>query len=195
MPNGSNIPRATVSLRNVAPSPHREVIVTARLQPASAANHARWFVVTAWQGGGAVVAPMNRVAPGVYRSARPVPVWGPKWKSTIRLQRGSAVLGLPIYMPKDEAIPVAGIPAPARFTRPFERDKKLLQREQKGNVPGFLTVAAYLVVLIIWSAMIATVFWALRRLARSAQAARPPSLPPRDTRKATKQTPTAPAHA
>jgi hypothetical protein len=195
MPNGSNIPRATVSLRNVTPPPHREVIVTARLQPANAANDARWFVVTAWQGGGAVVAPMNRVAPGVYRAARPVPAWGPKWKSTIRLQRGRAVLGLPIYMPKDEAIPVAGIPAPARFTRPFERDKKLLQREQKGNVPGFLTVAAYLVVLIIWSAMIATVFWALRRLARSAQAARPPSLPPRDTRKATKQTPTAPAHA
>lgn len=89
--------------------------MTARLRPANAAHDARWFVVTAWQGGGAVVAPMNRIAPGVYRGARPVPAWGPKWKSTIRLQRGRAVLGLPIYMPRDEAIPVAEIPAPARL--------------------------------------------------------------------------------
>ena len=86
------------------------------------------------QGRGAVV-PMNRIATGIYRGAQPVPAWGPKWKSTIRLQRGRAVLGLPIYMPRDEAIPVKGIPAPTRFTRPFERDKKLLQREQKGKFP------------------------------------------------------------
>ncbi len=195
MPNGSNVPRATVSLRDVAPAPHREVIVTARLRPANAAHDARWFVVTAWQGGGAVVAPMNRIAPGVYRAARPVPAWGPKWKSTIRLHRGRAVLGLPIYMPQDEAIPVAGIPAPARFTRPFERDKKLLQREQKGNVPGFLTLAAYLVVLLIWSGMIATASWALWKLAKSTRAHRPDRSPARARREAMKPSPRTPARA
>ena len=167
--------------------------MTARLRPANAADGARWFVVTAWQGGGAVVAPMNRIAPGIYRAARPVPVWGPKWKSTIRLQRGRAVLGLPIYMPRDEAIPVAGIPAPARFTRPFERDKKLLQREQKGNVPGFLTLAAYLFVLLIWSGMVAIVSWALWRLAKSTRAAR--RSPGRARRKAPRRTPATPARA
>jgi hypothetical protein len=113
-----------------------------------------------------VVAPMRRVGPGLYRATRPVPVWGPKWKSTLRLQRGRAVLGMPVYMPADSAIPVKGIPAPARFTRPFERDKKLLQREQKGGVPGFLTLLAYLAVLAIWCGMIAVVAWALARLAR-----------------------------
>jgi hypothetical protein len=191
MPNGSTIPQATISLRDVAPAPHREVLVTARLRPPNAADDARWFVVTAWQGGGAIVAPMNRIGPGVYLAARAVPAWGPKWKSTIRLQRGRAVLGLPIYMPRDEAIPVNGIPAPPRFTRPFERDKKLLQREQKGNVPGFLTVAAYLAVLVIWSAMIAIVSWALWRLAKSSRTVRPD----RSRRRTIKQAPATPARA
>jgi hypothetical protein len=112
---------------------------------------------------------MQRIGPGLYRATRPVPVWGPKWKSTLRLQRGRAVLGLPIYMPADSAIPVEGIPAPAHFTRSFERDKQLLQREQKGSVPGLVTVLAYLAVLAIWSGMIAVVTWALWRLARSSE--------------------------
>jgi hypothetical protein len=145
------------------------VVATARLSPPDAAEGARWFTITAWQGGGAIVAPMRRIGPGLYQATRPVPVWGPKWKATLRLQRGRAVLGLPIYMPEDSAIPVKGIPAPAQFTRPFERDKKLLQREQKGNVPGFLTLLAYLAVLAIWSGMIAVVSWALWRLAGSAE--------------------------
>jgi hypothetical protein len=98
-----------------------------------------------------------------------VPVSGQSWKVTLRLQRGHAVLGLPIYMPEDQAIPVKGIPAPAQFTRSFERDKELLQREQKSDVPGFLTLLAYLGVLAIWSLMIAVVCWALWRFARSAE--------------------------
>ena len=57
--------------------------------------------------------------------------------------------------------------AKASFTRPFERDKKLLQREQKAGVPGFLTLAAYLAVLAIWSGMVAVCAWALARLART----------------------------
>jgi hypothetical protein len=167
MPNGS-LPRATVSLEQVASSPERQVIATARLSPPDAAEGARWFTITAWQGGGAIVAPMERVGEGVYRAARPVPVSGQSWKVTLRLQRGRAVLGLPIYMPEDQAIPVKGIPAPAQFTRSFERDKELLQREQKSDVPGFLTLLAYLGVLAIWSLMIAVVCWALWRFARSA---------------------------
>src|SRR3954469_8524232 len=169
MPNGS-LPKVTATLTQVSPPPHRQVVVNARLNPPDAAEHARWFVVTAWQGGGAVVAPMKRVANGLYRATRPLPVWGPKWKSTLRLQRGRAVLGSPIYMPADQAIPVKGIPAPARFTRPFERDKKLLQREQKSGIPGFLTLLAYLAVLAIWSGMIAIVAWALVQLAKAMDA-------------------------
>src|SRR5207248_1421274 len=117
MPNGSNVPRATVSLRNVAAPPHRE------------------------------------------------------------------------------AIPVAGIPAPAHFARPFERDKKLLQREQKGNVPAFLTLTAYLIVLAVWSAMIAIVSWALWRLAKSTRPHRPDRPPARSRRKPMKRTPATAARA
>jgi len=168
MPDGA-LPRATVALQEVAPAPRREVLVSARLRPPDAAKGARWFTVTSWQGGGAIVAPMKRVGDGLYRATRPVPVWGPKWKTTLRMQRGRAVLGLPVYMPADAAIPVGGIPAPQRFTRSFERDKQLLQREQKGGVPGVLTLVAYLAVLAIWSAMIAIVAWALWRLAGSAE--------------------------
>jgi hypothetical protein len=174
MPNGTP-PRATVSLQQVAASPERMVVATARLDPPDAAENARWFTITAWQGGGAIVAPMRKLGEGVYRAARPVPVAGPKWKVTLRLQRGRAVLGLPVYLPADSAIPVRGIPAPAEFTRPFVRDKELLQREQKGGVPGSLTLVAYLAVLAIWSTMIAVVCWALSRFARSAEPGREPT--------------------
>src|SRR5437763_399543 len=142
-------PTATVTLRNVQPPPKRMVQATVRLHPANAANGARWFTATAWQGGGSVVTYLKKVGPGVYRTTKPIPVYGWKWKSTIRLQRGREVLGMPIYMPSDPAIPAKEIPAPSHFTRPFERDKKLLQREQKPGVPGFLTLIAYLVVLAV----------------------------------------------
>src|SRR4051812_32340630 len=99
MPNG-DVPRVTATLTNVSPPPHRQVLVTARVNPPDAVQNARWFVVTAWQGGGAVVAPMKRIGPGLYRATRSIPAWGPKWKSTLRLQRGRAVLGMPIYMPE-----------------------------------------------------------------------------------------------
>ena len=142
------------------------------MRPPDAAEGARWFTITAWQGGGAIVAPMQKIGDGVYRAARPVPVGGEDWKVTLRLQRGRAVLGLPVYMPADSAIPVKGIPAPAEFTRSFERDKELLQREQEAGVPGYLTLLAYLAVLAIWSTMIGVVCWALTRFARSAEPGR-----------------------
>ena len=168
MPNGTP-PRATATLQQVASSPERMVVATARMNPPDAAEGARWFTITAWQGGGAIVAPMQKIGEGVYRAARPVPVAGERWKVTLRLQRGRAVLGLPVYMPADSAIPVKGVPAPAQFTRSFVRDKELLQREQKAGVPGYLTLLAYLAVLAIWGTMIAVVCWALWRFARSAE--------------------------
>jgi hypothetical protein len=188
MPAPSQPVVAAVSLSDVGTAPgHREVAVTARLTPPDAARDARWFSVTAWQGGGAVVAPMERVAAGVYRSARPVPAWGAKWKSTLRLQTGRSVLAMPIYLPADPAIPVAGVPAPARFTRTFVEDRKVLQREQKPDVPGGLQGAAYVVVALVWSAMIAVVAWGLTQLDGEGRRTRRP----RRRRRAT--APTSPA--
>src|SRR5947207_15197472 len=54
-PVPSHPPTATVTLHNVQPPPTRTVQATIRLHPASAAQGARWFTATAWQGGGSVV--------------------------------------------------------------------------------------------------------------------------------------------
>ena len=83
---------------------------------------------------------------------------------------------MPIFLPNDPAIPVREVPAQARFTRPFVRDKKNLQREQKAGVPGYLTGLAYGAVLAIWLGMLGALGWGLVRLARSnATAQRPPA--------------------
>jgi len=110
---------------------------------------------------------MKKVGPGLYRADKPIPVGGSDWKATLRLQRGRAVLGLPLYLPADKAIPVPKVAAKSGATLQFQRDKSLLQREQKKGVPGFLTGAAYIAVFLIWAAMIAIVGWGLARLATS----------------------------
>src|SRR4051794_22791887 len=59
---------ATVALRNTSSGPQREVAATVRMRPASAAEDAHWFTITAWQGGGLVIDHLHQVAPGVYRT-------------------------------------------------------------------------------------------------------------------------------
>ena len=124
-----------MTLTDVKGPPEREVDVEVRLDPADAADDAYWFETTAWQGKAdhSPVAPMEEVSPGVWRSTEPLPVHG-DWKSTLRLHKGFAVQGLAIYFPEDKAIPVKAVPAEPQFTREFQRDKKLLQREQKPGV-------------------------------------------------------------
>jgi hypothetical protein len=165
--NGPAI-RANVQLDDVSGPPNREVMVTARLQPPDAADDANWFVTTAWQGkeGRSVVDPMKEISPGVWRSPKPVPVYG-SWKASLRLHKGNAIQGLPLYFPSDPAIPAKAIPATARSERTFVRDKKLLQREQKPGVPGALTTIAYLAVLLVAALLIAALTAGLVRLARS----------------------------
>jgi len=182
MPVPSNPPSATVALNNVpGAGPTRKVSATIQLHPPNAAKNARWLTVTAWQGHGAVVDRLKKIGPGRYRTTHAIPVSGPKWKSTLRLQRGREVLGLPIYMPADSAIPVKGIPALAQFTRSFERDKKLLQREQKPGVSPFLTTFAYIIVLLVGLGVIALLTWGLRAISREIGSLPPPRRRPRAT--------------
>ena len=54
-----------------------------------------------------------------------------KWKAMVRMHKGNSIIALPIYAPRDTAIPLEGVAAPARFERPFYSDKELLQREAK----------------------------------------------------------------
>jgi hypothetical protein len=86
------------------------------------------------------------------------------WKAMVRVHTGRSLVALPIYLPRDKAIPAAEVPAKASFTRPFERDVKILQREQKTGVPGVLKLIAYLTVAAITAALIALIAWALLRL-------------------------------
>jgi hypothetical protein len=170
MPVPSNPPSATIAL---TPLPYgagsrgadHTVAATVQLHPANAADNARWLNITAWQGGGAVVDRLHKIGPGLYRTTKAIPVSGAKWKSSLRLQRGDEVLGLPIYMPADSAVPVKAIQALPTFTRSFERDKKLLQREQKPGISPVLTLVAYLFVLAVGLVVIGLLAWGLRRIA------------------------------
>jgi hypothetical protein len=169
MPNGTP-PKATLTLTpaKALPNGDSQVLVTAKLDPADAADDYRWFVVTAWQGKQrSIVGQMKEIGPGLYRADKPIPFGGPDWKATLRLQRDRAVLGLPLYLPADKAIPVEKVAAKDGATLEFQRDKSLLQREQKKGVPGFLTLAAYIGVFLIWAGMVAVVAWGLARLARA----------------------------
>ena len=101
----------------------------------------------------------------MYRTTKPIPVYG-GWKSTLRIQQGDALISMPLFMPKDEAIPAAEVPAKPNFTRAFQSDKSVLQREAKQGVSPALTLSAYLTVLAIALALIALIAWSLLRVDR-----------------------------
>ncbi len=156
--------RAAVVLHDVSGgSRQREVSATVRLAPRDAAEDARWFDVTAWQGGGLVVDPLERVGPGAYRTTEPIPVGG-NWKTMIRLHSGSSLTAAPIFLPLDAAIPAPEVPARASFTRPFVDETQLLQREKTGGSPALVAVA-YATVASIALALLALLAWSLHRLA------------------------------
>ncbi|MGH2955718.1 MAG: hypothetical protein ACRDL6_01825 [Solirubrobacterales bacterium] len=144
----------------------RAVTGIVRLDPPDAAEGAWWFQATSWQGGDpSIVQQLEEVGPGTYRIAEPIPVDG-NWKTTLRLHEGRRIAGLPIFMPEDSAIPAEEVPAQPTMTREFVLDKENLQRELKDDVPGWLTLAAYLFVGALSFGLIALVAWGLARLER-----------------------------
>ena len=165
--------RATVQLAEVRPAPDREVRAAVRIDPPSAAQDAAWVQVTAWQGGGLVVDRLKRTGPGEYRSTKPIPVHG-NWKALLRLHDGATLAAVPIFLPRDEAIPAPEIPARSQFTRPFAEEVEYLQRERRDDVPTWLFAAASLVVLGIALGFLAALAWGLGRVARRGRASQPP---------------------
>jgi hypothetical protein len=151
--------------------------VAARLEPADAAGDAAWLSVTSWQGGGLVVDRLERGSDGAWRTTRPVPIDG-DWKTVVRLHEGRAVIGAPIWLPADPAIPVEAVPVRASVEREFVPDRKLLQRELKGDIPGWLWAGASAVVLALALGFLGTLAWGLGRVARHAErpeATQPPA--------------------
>jgi hypothetical protein len=156
---------ARITLTEVRPAPQREVLATVRFSPPNVADGASWVREIAWQGGGLVGAPLERVSEGVYRTPQPIPVYG-KWKSALRIENGHTLLGVPIYARADPAIPAAAVTAPPSFTRPLENDRRLLQRERKRDVPGWLWLGASLAVLVLALAFLTLLALALAHYSR-----------------------------
>jgi hypothetical protein len=167
--------RAQVALKEIQSGPERTVSATIRLDPRDSVDDPEFINVTGWQGGGSVLDPLEKVGQGVYRTTKPIPVYD-GWKSTMRIQQDDALISMPLYMPRDAAIPAKEVPAKPEFTRAFLADHEVLQRERKEGVSGVLTLAAYLTVLAIALGLIALIAWSLLRVdrgeARSSRAGR-----------------------
>jgi len=155
---------ADVTLTETSANP-REAIVEARFEPGSLAENATWANVTAWQGGGLEVEPLEEVEPGLWRSAEPIPVHG-EWKSLIRVHDGNAMGGIPIYLPADPAIPAPAVKASPNFTREVVPEKEILQREVKDDVPGWTWTVASSVVLALYLGFVLIVCWGVGRVGR-----------------------------
>jgi hypothetical protein len=173
---------AQITASQVRGGPKPEVDVAVRISPAGAALDVNWLQAIAWQGGGFVQDRLVRVGDGVYRSTKPLPAYG-DWKTIVRLHRNDSLLSAPIYLPSDPAIPVAGVPLRKNVSRVFVEDHKLLQREQKQGVPGWLPPAAYAAIGGIVLMFLGVLGWALARLANGFSAGpEPPPAQPRGRR-------------
>jgi hypothetical protein len=159
--------RATVTLSDAKPAPDREVTAQVQIDPPDAAENANWVQMTSWQGGGRIVDRLERTGPGTYESTKPVPAYG-DWKTMLRLHEGNALLGVPVYLPADPAIPAPEVKAKPHFTRTFVDETEILQRELKDDVPGWAWPAASLVVLAISLSFILALAWGLGRAAGGA---------------------------
>jgi hypothetical protein len=144
--------RATITLDRTKSDPGQG-IATVRFDPPAAADGAAWVRETAWQGGGLVQAPLDRVGEGIYRTPDPLPLTG-DWKSVIRLQTGTAIEDVPVYMPADPAIPVGAVPARHQVTRQLQPTHEVLQRELKPGIPSWLWTLAASLVMAFWLVMI-----------------------------------------
>ncbi|HEX8085375.1 MAG TPA: hypothetical protein VF529_13870 [Solirubrobacteraceae bacterium] len=178
-PTGEPV-RAQVQVQETKGGAQREGIVTVALDPPDAAKDAEWLTVTAWQGGGSIVEPLEEIGPGRYRTPVAVPLHG-SWKSLIRLHTGRELQIMPVFMPADEAIPVKEVPAPARFTREFAAEPDVLLREQTGG-GGFTWALAYAIVAGIALGLLALIAWGLHRLAILAPRRDRDSTPPPEPR-------------
>ncbi|MBW8482566.1 hypothetical protein [Actinomadura parmotrematis] len=157
---------ATIDLTDARSGDHRTVNAVVTFNPRTIADHPAWVQITAWQGGGLHVERLTEQSPGVYRTTRPVPVHG-DWKTLVRVHDGRDLAAVPIYLPDDEAIGAKELPAPAHFTRPVQKERSILQRELKSDVPGWLWAACAAIVLLCTLAMVIALGWGVARIARA----------------------------
>ena len=155
--------RATVALDEASGG---EVTATIKLDPADAADDAKWMHAMAWQGGGSRLVELDEIDPGTYRTTEPIPVHG-DWKAMVRLHTDNAILAMPVYLPEDLGIPAREVPAEPRFERAFQLDSEILRREERGAA-GWMTGAAYGILAAVALAWLAAIVAAVTRFERVA---------------------------
>jgi hypothetical protein len=161
---------ATITLTDLpSAAGQRMVSADVRVNPAGlVSDHPEWVTILSWQGRmqnhrGLAIDRLDRIGPGHYRSTQPVPVWG-SWKTLLRIQDGTTLTAVPIYLPADAAIPAPEVSAPASITRPFVHEITILQRERDLGAPEWLFTAGSLVVLMLTLTVIAALTWGAGRI-------------------------------
>ncbi|MDN3359094.1 hypothetical protein [Actinomadura sp. DC4] len=142
----------------------------ARVTVSPPAESPSWVTITAWQGGGLHVDRLVALGDGAYRTTGRMPLSG-EWKTLVRLHDGRSIAAVPVYLPDDPAIGARRLPTPARFTRPVQDERHVLQRELKRGVPGWLWTAASTVVLCCTLALVLALGWGVARVSRRLPAA------------------------
>ncbi|MFV8312252.1 hypothetical protein [Mycobacteroides chelonae] len=127
-----------------------------------------WVTILSWQGGlandhGLAIDRLQKIGEGHYRSTQPIPVYG-SWKTLLRVQDGTTMTGVPIFLPADPGIGAPETPALASSTRPFTQELTILQRERNQNHPSWLFNVASLVVLFCTLVLIAALSWGAGRI-------------------------------
>ncbi|MFI0445974.1 hypothetical protein [Actinomadura sp. 6N118] len=158
--------KAAVTLTDVQGGPaERTAHARVELAPGDAVRDPAWIAITGWQGQGLHVEPLIREREGVYRTSEPMPLHG-DWKTLIRIHDGRTLAGVPIYLPADPAIGAKELTAPQSFTRDVQSEKKILQRELKSDVPGWLWLACSSVVLFCTLVLVIALGWGVSRVSR-----------------------------
>jgi hypothetical protein len=195
-------PAATASftLTDVRPPPRREATAVVHVHPSGAVDNANWLYVLAWQGRAPrVVDRLTRIAEGVYRTNRPIPLDG-SWKVGLRFNGGYRRGAVPMRLPVDRGLPhseqhlpavmnreqlgralarSAGseLPAPAHFTRPFGDDGLIVLRETNRSVAEWLWTGGIALIALIWAVFTCALALGLGRMGRLTHRDRTPGDP------------------
>jgi hypothetical protein len=163
---------ATVTLAPVVgrDHDHREAVATVRFSDAELAERAQLRQVLAWQGGNRVSRRLEEIAPGVYRTDGPVPLYG-DYKTNVRVQSGRSFVSLPLHLPREPSIPTPGVVRPEHFSATFVSDVAAMQTERRDYVPGWLWTPSALLMLLFCGLFVLGISTGL---ARVADGARPP---------------------
>lgn len=160
---------ATVTLTEVPGDGQRMVTAEVSITPPDLiSDDPEWVSLLAWQGGiendtGLVIDPLEKVGKGLYRSTTPVPVSG-TWKTLLRVQDGTTLTAVPIFLPADPGIGAEEVPAESVMTREFVQEIKILQRERSFDYPTWVFTVAGLIVLACSLILIAALTWGAGRL-------------------------------